>query len=194
MLNKRQFLIKERVGLLKLADTYDIFDPQNGQQIGIAKEVGSALMKVLRLFINKRLLPTRVDISERDGGPTLFSIERGFTLLRAAVLVKNAQGQQIGQFKSKFLSLGGGFFVLNPAGQQVADVKGDWKGWNFSFIGQGGKEIGTVTKKWAGIGKELFSSADNYMINISDTQASSPDAAALLIAAGLAIDIVFKEK
>jgi uncharacterized protein YxjI len=194
MLNKRQFLIKERVGLLKLADTYDIFDPQNGQQIGIAKEVGSAFMKVLRLFINKRLLPTRVDISERDGGPTLFSIERGFTLLRAAVLVKNAQGQQIGQFKSKFLSLGGGFFVLNPAGQQVADVKGDWKGWNFKFIGQGGKEIGTVTKKWAGIGKELFSSADNYMINISDAQASSPDAAALLIAAGLAIDIVFKEK
>jgi hypothetical protein len=50
-----------------------------------------------------------------------------------------------------------------------------------------------VTKKWAGLGKELFTSADNYVISLTDISAGNPGASALLLAAGLAIDIVFKE-
>jgi uncharacterized protein YxjI len=72
-------------------------------------------------------------------------------------------------------------------------VKGDWKGWNFKFLTSAGREIGTVTKKWAGLGKELFTSADNYVISISDPSMAGPAASALLLAAGIAIDIVFKE-
>ncbi len=53
--------------------------------------------------------------------------------------------------------------------------------------------LGVVTKKWAGVGKELFTTADNYMISLSDRAPSGPDHAPLLLAAGLAIDIVFKE-
>jgi hypothetical protein len=55
-------------------------------------------------------------------------------------------------------------------------------------------QLAYVTKKWAGLGRELFTSADNYVIAITDlNSANSPAAAALLLAAGLAIDIVFKE-
>ena len=54
-------------------------------------------------------------------------------------------------------------------------------------------EIGSVTKKWAGLGKELFTSADNYVISLSDLSGVNPEASALLLAAGLSIDIVFKE-
>lgn len=73
-------------------------------------------------------------------------------------------------------------------------MKGNWKGWDFKFLSKGGREIGTVTKKWAGLGKELFTSADNYIISLSDLGGASPAASALLLAAGLAIDVVFKEK
>ena len=76
----------------------------------------------------------------------------------------------------------------------MAEVKGNWKGWDFRFLTKNGREIGTVTKKWAGLGKELFSSADNYIISLSDLNGTSPAAGALLLAAGLAIDVVFKEK
>ena len=51
-----------------------------------------------------------------------------------------------------------------------------------------------MTKKWAGLGKELFTSADNYMISLSDASGSNPTMAGLLLAAGLAIDIIFKER
>jgi len=74
----------------------------------------------------------------------------------------------------------------------VASVKGDWKGWNFRFVDNGQNEIGAITKKWAGLGKELFTSADNYIISLNEEP--SPAKATLLLAAGLAVDTVYKQK
>ena len=73
-------------------------------------------------------------------------------------------------------------------------MKGDWKGWNFKMVDSGGRELGTITKKWAGIGRELFTSADNYIIALNDSLQQNPAVIALLLAAGLAIDVVFKER
>jgi uncharacterized protein YxjI len=140
------------------------------------------------------LLPTTVEVRENDTGPVLVSIHRGFTLLRSRVAVHNGAGQIIGYFKSKFFSIGGGFHVLDVNENQVAEIKGDWKGWNFKLLSADGAELGTVTKKWAGIGKELFTSADNYMIALGEGRRIPPETTSLLLAAGLAIDIVYKEK
>lgn len=101
-------------------------------------------------------------------------------------------GNVIGWFKSKLFSIGGAFYVFDVLGNEVAFVKGDWKGWNFKFLDKMGQEIGTITKKWTGIGKELFTSADNYIIAFN--QEPTQDKSILLLAAGLAVDIVYKEK
>jgi uncharacterized protein YxjI len=124
----------------------------------------------------------------------LLTIRRGLTLFRAKVHVMDHTGKPVGYLRSKVLSLGGGFYVFDMGDRQVAEVKGDWKGWNFQMLDAGGKVLGTVTKQWAGIGRELLTSADNYMIALSDATQANPALAALLLAAGLAIDIVFKEK
>ena len=100
----------------------------------------------------------------------------------------------LGTFRSKLFSLGGGFFVLDALGNTFAEVKGDWKGWNFRFLDTSGRELGIVTKKWAGLGKELFTTADNYMIVLDEKTPRGGEQTALLLAAGLAIDVVFKER
>jgi len=194
MFKLKTFLIKERVGLLKLVDTFDIYDPETGAQVGIARENIGVVVKLLRMLINKRLLPTTVEVREREDGRVLLTISRGVTLLRSHVTVTDSVGKQIGLLKSKVFSLGGGFDVLDQLQQPVAEIKGDWKGWNFRFLTPDGHEIGKVTKKWAGLGKELFTSADNYIIALNETAAIRPDAAPLLLAAGLAIDTVYNEK
>ena len=194
MLDRKTFLIKERVGFLRLVDTFDIYDPATGAKVGIAREVIGPLLKVLRLLVNKRLLPTRVEVRQDEAGPALLSMHRGANLLRARVTVRDRVGKELGYFRSKLFSLGGGFHVLDASDNPVAEIKGDWKGWNFRFLSKDGIELGTVTKKWAGIGKELFTSADNYIISLDGGRALPPNAAALLLAAGLAIDTVYKEK
>ena len=192
LLERSAFFIRERVAIIKLTDTYDILDPVTQQIIGIAKEEPPTWAKWLRLLINKQMMPTRVNIYDGEGRPPLVTIQRGFTLLRSKVSVTAADRTSLGYFKSKLFSLGGGFYVYDSANRQVAEVKGNWKGWDFQFLANG-REIGRVTKKWAGLGKELFTSADNYIITLADDSGNQA-ASALLLAAGLAIDIVFKEK
>lgn len=192
MLNRSNFLIKENISFLKLSDTYEIFDPQTGEKIGYAKENINIGFKLLRLIINKMLLPTRVDIIDKNE-TVLFSLKKGVQFFTTKVTITDSADNTVGFFKSKPFSFRSRFHVFDSSEQMVAEVKGDWKGWNFKFIGKNQNEIGTVTKKWAGIGKELFTSADNYMITIND-ESTNEAKSMLLLAAGLAVDIVYKEK
>ena len=190
MFDRKAFLVKERVGFLKLSDTYDIFDPSTGAQIGIAREQVGPLLHVLRLLINKRLLPTVVEVRESEAGPVVLTIRRS---AMSQVTVQGRTGGELGRFKGKLFALRAGFRVFDKSERQVAEIKGDWKGWNFRFLNADGTEIGKVTKQWAGLGKELFTSADNYVIALDERLPMAPDAAALLLAAGLAIDTVYNE-
>jgi uncharacterized protein YxjI len=196
MLNQKTYLVRERVGLLKLSDTYDIFDPTTHIQVGIAQEKPSVLVHILRFVINKQMLPTQVVVYQgtdpEDESKRLFSIERGITLLRAKINVCDQAGNVIGYLQSKLMSIGGAFDIFDATGQKIAAIKGDWKGWNFRFLDQTENEIGLISKQWAGIGKELFTSADNYIISFHHTPTAVQ--ATLLLAAGLAVDTVYKEK
>jgi uncharacterized protein YxjI len=194
MLGGRQFLVKERVAVLKLTDVFDIYDPTSGAKLGTAREVVSGGMKLLRLVVNKRLLPNTIEVREGDQGPVALTLRKGVALLHASVAVSDRSGRLLGTLRSKVFSIGGAFHLLDPNGQPAGEIKGDWKGWNFVLRRPDGREVGRVTKKWAGVGKELFTSADNYMVALDDGVKADPALAGLLLAAGLAIDIVYKEK
>jgi uncharacterized protein YxjI len=190
LLDYRRVFVRERVALVKLTDTYDLVDPESKAVIGIAWENVSGWIKFFRLLLNKSLLPTRVEICPGEKQPPVLILKRNVGFLRKKVTVLDGSGAPLGYFKSKIFSLGGGFIVFSPDGQQFADVKGDWKGWNFKFLDNAGQEMGLVTKKWSGFGKELFTTADNYIVEIKEGTANN----ALLLAAAIAIDTVLKEK
>jgi uncharacterized protein YxjI len=193
LFKRRKFFVKERVAALKLTDTYDIYDPETKQTVGIARDEPPTWAKLMRLLVKKVLLPTVVRVYESEAAPALISLHKAPAFLRTIVVVQHPTQGEIGRFKSKLFSLGGGFDVYDRSGEKVAEVKGDWKGWNFRMIDRQGRALGVVTKKWAGLGRELFTSADNYMIALDDHVTTPDDQAPLLLAAGLAIDIVFKE-
>nr|NIT40515.1 RNAase [Gammaproteobacteria bacterium] len=69
---------------------------------------------------------------------------------------------------------------------------GKWTGWDFKFMANG-VEFAHVTKKWAGIGKEFFTSADNYVLKISESVPKDHVARQLILAAVMCIDMVLKE-
>jgi len=142
------------------------------------------------------MLPTKIFIYSGDDAENesalLFSIQRGMTLFRSRIDILDRNGNIVGWMKSKAFSLGGAFRVHDAADNEVALVKGDWKGWNFRFLDKTEQEIGSITKKWAGVGKELFTTADNYIIALKG--APTRERNTLLLAAGLAIDTVYKER
>ena len=194
LLNRRSFIVKEKVAVLKLTDTYELFDPETRQPVGLARDEPPEWAKYARLVVSKQLLPTSINVYEANNPRPVLSLRKAPGLLRITVEVCDENGVVLGRFRSKAFSLGGGFYVFDAADHQVAEIKGDWKGWNFRFLDTAGSELGTVSKKWAGLGKELFTSADTYAIALSDRAGQVPHQSALLLAAGLAIDTVFKEK
>jgi uncharacterized protein YxjI len=195
MLDSRKFIVKERLGLMKLTDTYDLFDLASGAQVGLAHEVVSPAIKLARILIGKRLLPATVEVKVSDLSPPVLTIKRGPAFLRPVVSVLDQTGKLMGKFRGKLFSVGGAFDVLDAHDTLIAEVKGDWKGWNFTFRKAGsGAEVGKITKTWAGLGKEMFTTADNYVIALDDSAPLERDSVALLLAAGLAVDTVLKEK
>ncbi|MCK5761048.1 MAG: RNAase, partial [Candidatus Delongbacteria bacterium] len=54
-------------------------------------------------------------------------------------------------------------------------------------------EFAHVSKKWAGLGKELFTSADNYMLDINENVQKDNPIRLLILAAVMCIDMVLKE-
>jgi uncharacterized protein YxjI len=194
LFDRKTYVVKERVGFMKLTDVYDILDAQTGAPIGIAKEEPNPWAKWLRLLVKKALMPTVINVYEGEGSSAVLSLHRGFGLFRPKVTVTTAGGVAAGHLIAKAFSLGGAFRMFDPQGTEIGMVKGDWKGWNFQMLAATGQELGRVTKKWAGLGKELFTSADTYVIALADTGTAQTNIAPLLLAAGLAIDTVFKEQ
>ena len=190
LLDRQTIFVREHVGLLKLSGAYDLLDPVTQEKVGIAQEKLSTWLKLLRLLMKKGQLPTQVEIATAEGQPPVLVLKRGFTILRSRVEVFDGAGTKIGYLRAKFFSIGGGFHVFSADDQPFAEVKGDWKGWNVRLLDTSGREMGIVTKKWAGLGRELFTNADQYVIEVKEVSASN----ALLLAAALAIDIVFKEQ
>src|SRR5688572_27677503 len=105
------FLVREHVGMLKLHEAYDILTP-DGIVIATAVERANALRKILKLLVNKNMLPFKVEIVSPDQA-VMVTIQRPFTILRSKVSVFDGTGKRIGYFKQRFLSLGGAFDIYD---------------------------------------------------------------------------------
>jgi uncharacterized protein YxjI len=191
MLELQNYLVREQIAVLRMTDVYDILDPESGKQVGIAEETRGTFAMLLSMFMNKNLLTRKIEVREHPEGSLVFTMRKPTSFFQPKVEVFDAQGERVGYFVSKLFSFGGGFNVYDKHDRPFAEIQGKWTGWDFTFRTPDGHEMGWVTKKWAGMLKQLFTSADNYVVSISDDLADQPIAKMLLLAAALAIDIVY---
>jgi uncharacterized protein YxjI len=191
-LQRNMFLVKEHTGIFKAANNYDILDPLTGQVVLECREDSLGLFtKILRFTDYKRMTPFDVRIKTPDGR-TVIRVTRGVSIFLSRVNVMDEHDRVVGGFKQKFFSLGGRFTVLDPQDVPLCTLQGNWTGWDFKFVSNG-TVLAHVNKKWAGLGKELFTSADNYMLTISDAVPPDDPRRLLIMAAVMCIDMVLKE-
>ena len=191
-LYRNLYLVKEHVGLFKAANNFDIFDPESGQTILECREDNLGILtKLLRFTDYKRMTPFNVEIRTPDGQPVV-RVSRGISIFLSKVEVRDEADQLIGCFKQKFFSIGGKFTILDPDENEVCTLKGKWTGWDFRFLA-GEAELAHVSKKWAGMGKELLTSADNYILSVSEDVPPESPIRKLILAAVMCIDMVLKE-
>ena len=192
ILNKNLFFVKEHLGIFKAANNYDIYDPETQQMLMTCREEKLGFFtKIFRFTDYKRMTPFHIEIKTTAGDKVL-TVKRGTTWFVSNVEVYDENEQIIGRFKQKFFSIGGKFNVLDPNDNFICTLKGKWTSWEFKFI-KDDVEFAHVSKKWSGLGKELFTSADNYMLEISKEVVENNPIRILILAAVMCIDMVLKE-
>jgi uncharacterized protein YxjI len=192
-LNRNLFFIKEHAGLFKASNSFDIMDPETKQVILECREERlGGFTKFFRFTKYKKMTPFEIDI-KIPGGQKLITVKRGVNWWLSKVDVFDEKNNLVGKFKQKFFSIGGKFDVLDANDKVLCSLKGKWTSWEFKFITADNKEFATVTKKWSGLGKELFTSADNYILQISPEVPADHPLRVLIMAAVMCIDLVLKE-
>ena len=189
--NQNIFLVKEQIGMFKASNNFDIFNPENNELVLTCREPNLGFFtKLFRFTDYKRMTPFDIEIRTATG-ELVIQIKRGVTVFRSDIDVFDGGGRKIGVFKQQFFSFGGRFEVHDHQDKNLCTLQGKWTGWDFKFS-KDNKELANVSKKWAGLGKEFFTSADNYVINISNVPEDN-SLRQLMIAAVMCIDMVFKE-
>lgn len=192
ILNKNQFFIKEHVGMFKASNNYDVLNPESGTKILECREPNLGFFtKIFRFTDYKRMTPFHIQITTPESKKVI-GIKRGITFFRSDVEVFDENNTLVGTFKQKFFSIGGKFQIYDPSENLICSLKGKWTSWDFQFM-KDDKELARVTKKWAGLGKELFTSADNYILEINPNVPENDKVRILIMAAVMCIDMVLKE-
>jgi uncharacterized protein YxjI len=191
-LSRNVYLVKQHVGFFKASASFDIIDPASSNKVLECREEKLGFFtKLFRFTEYKRMTPFDVQVRTPEGNPVV-RVRRGVTLFTSKVDVLDENDQRVGGFRQKWFSIGAKFDVLGGDDQVLCTLKGKWTSWEFRFMA-GENELALVTKKWAGLGKELFTSADNYMLQISEQVPPESPVRQLILAAVMCIDLVLKQ-
>ncbi|MGZ4772601.1 MAG: phospholipid scramblase-related protein, partial [Ilumatobacteraceae bacterium] len=83
-------------------------------------------------------------------------------------------------------------FTLQAGGHTYGAIKAEnWRAWNFRIEDHTGTEVARITKTFEGIAKTMFTTADNYVVQIH-TQIPQP-LNSLVVAAALSVDTALKQ-
>ena len=137
------------------------------------------------------MFPFHMNIMDMDGHVQAV-IRRGWTFWMSKIEVLDGSGNVLGHIRQKFRLLKPSFRITDQLDNEIAMIKGDWRAWNFSITDPAENTIGTISKKWNGILKEAFTTADKYVVSIVPEYAE--DVKKIIIVSGaITIDMVMKE-
>ena len=184
------YFIDEKVNFFKFENCYKVYNDQ-GEPVGMINQKLSGGQKLLRLLLNKAMLPFLLEIKDVNDN-VVATISRDWTFFLSKITVTNADGVVVGIIRQKFKLFKPTFKIYNRAEELIAEISGDWKAWNFKIQDASNNQIGTINKKWAGAMQEIFTSADKYNVNIN-TDFSSMENKVAILAGAITIDMVLKE-
>lgn len=184
-------VVNQKAKLIELSNQYAVFDGQ-GRQIGSVNQVGqSTAKKVLRALTNiDQFLTHRLDVTDMAGTVQL-RLTRPAKVFKSTVVVSDGADREIGRIVQENM-IGKIHFRLESGGQVFGAIRAEnWRAWNFRIEDAGGTEVARITKTWEGVAKTLFTTADNYVVQIHQ-QLTEP-LRSLVVAAALSVDTALKQ-
>ncbi len=184
-------VVNQKAKIIELSNQYGVFD-QNGNQLGAVNQVGqTTLKKALRLLTSvDQFLTHRLEITDRSGNVVL-RLTRPAKIFKSTVVVEDVGGTELGRIVQRNM-IGKINFGLESGGQQLGEIKAEnWRAWNFRIEDATGTEVARITKTWEGLAKTMFTTADNYVLQIH--RRLPQPLLSLVVASALSIDTALKQ-
>lgn len=185
---------KEMVEILvdwEMGNQYTILDSGQNELAHVAEKKGGA-WSFLRRGLLRSHRPLEVAIVDRQGQHAL-ELSRPFFLLFSSLEVTGGEGRPLGRVERRFGLLYKRYDLLDASGVCFARIRAPrWRLWTFPVEGADGVSTATISKKWGGAMREVFTDADTYRVGYG--QASwNDEQRAVILAAAISIDFDFFE-
>jgi uncharacterized protein YxjI len=191
MFTEPVLIVNQKAKLIEITNEYAVFD-QHGSQLGAVREVGqTALKKAARVLTSlDQFMTHSLQIVDMQGGVQL-TVTRPAKVFKSKFVIGNGAGVDIGHIVQKNV-FGKIRFGFESGGREVGSMNAEnWRAWNFSIKDEAGTEVARITKTWEGLGKALFTSADNYVVQIH--RPLEDPLRSLVVAAALSVDTALKQ-
>ncbi|HWC09610.1 MAG TPA: phospholipid scramblase-related protein [Acidimicrobiales bacterium] len=184
-------VVNQKAKLIEVNNEYAIYD-QNGRQIGAVRQVGqSTAKKVIRVLASvDQFMTHKLQVVDMTGAPVL-ALTRPAKWIKSKLLVENASGAEVGQIVQEN-AIGKIHFGLHAGGRTGGSLNAEnWRAWNFNITDEGGTEVARITKTWEGLAKTMFTTADNYVVQIH--RPLEDPLRSLVLASALGVDTALKQ-
>lgn len=192
LLEMPRLVINQKAKLIELTNEFKIFD-ENGTEIGkIQQEGQSALKKVARLISSlDQFMTHTLSVYEGDGTKVL-ELTRPRKVLKSRLTVADGSGRPVGEIVQRNVFGKIRFDLVAADGRTLGQIRAEnWRAWDFALVDATEREIGRITKKWEGLAKNIFTTADNYVLEIEPTVTG--DLRLLLVASAAGVDTALKQ-
>ena len=190
---KRNLLvISQKAKLIELTDEYRVRD-EEGNDIGYIREEGqSTLKKAARLLTDlDQFFTHRLAMYDKDGTKVV-ELLRPRNIMKSRVEITDGEGRPVGVIVQQNVLGKKKFGLQSATGEQLGRVNAEnWRAWDFAIEDMTGQEVGRITKKWAGLLKEGFTTADNYVLEI--TGQVSDDLRLMMLGSAAGVDLALKQ-
>ncbi len=167
-----------------------VIDAEDARTLFFVDETGEgALAALARNFWAFRTI--RLDFTTTSG-TRVMQLERPWRPFFGRGVVTAWNGEPMGILQQRFTFLRRRLDVLTPGGNELARIIGPvFRPWTFE-VEQKGQRIATIRKKWSGLGREFFTDADNFGLELHapiDARLRQ-----LLLAATMLVDLLWFEQ
>jgi len=184
-------VVSQKAKLIEVNNEYAISN-REGRQIGAVRQVGQSTAKKLLRIVSSldQFMTHKLQVVDMTGTP-LLALTRPAKVMKSKILVEDGSGHAIGEIVQENV-IGKINFGLHADGRRMGAIKAEnWRAWNFSIQDEAGVEVARITKTWEGLAKTLFTTADNYVVNI--LRPLDEPLRSLVVASALSIDTALKQ-
>lgn len=210
-------VVNQKAKLFEVKAEYAVFD-QHGRQIGAVRQTGENIVRKALAVLPEENRTRKLDVVDLSGR-VMLKLVRPAKVVKSTVTVSGGDGVLIGQIVQENTRAFGGLvrgavglidqfspvnlenklgrqgyvrFSLVAGGETLGSIQlEDPEEWDFRIQDPAGVEIARITRTWAGLVRETFTKADNYVVQIH--RPLGEPLRSLVVAATLAVDTVFRQ-